>query len=453
MKRLFLSTICTLALLTFTGQSLMAQQEAPTPSKNDNVIIIQKTQNEDGTWTVKKKSIQKGQAADAYLEAVDMDNSIDKVSEIIINTNGTENAGSEGAETMMMIRKGSNRTEIKWNGTPEGLTVTSPDMSEFALINDTNNEPKAFLGIYPETAENGGVLVTDIVEGSGAAAAGLKAGDVITSIGGTALTTQGELSKTMAAHKSGDVVQITYLRDGQTMTTTATLTGKKAPKHEYNYNYSYNYHYNYDYNYNEERDPCKVFIGMFNGSWGNGEKGVGVTGIIPGWPAEEAGVLEGDRVISLDGVPVNSHNELVIERDKHKPGERFTLGILRDGKEIKIKARFKSCPTDETVVEEQVVEQPNLPQFDNNLELEELTAYPNPTYGELNVQFKGEAVPTSVTITDINGKQIFNESLQNFDGNYNRQVDVSNGAPGTLLITIRQNGKVLTTPAVLLTRA
>jgi hypothetical protein len=62
-------------------------------------------------------------------------------------------------------------------------------------------------------------------------------------------------------------------------------------------------------------------------------------------------------------------------------------------------------------------------------------------------------VPTSVTITDINGKQIFNESLQNFDGNYNRQVDVSNGAPGTLLITIRQNGKVLTTPAVLLTRA
>ena len=164
-------------------------------------------------------------------------------------------------------------------------------------------------------------------------------------------------------------------------------------------------------------------------------------------------MLEGDRVISLDGVPVNSHNELVTERDKHKPGERFTLGILRDGKEIKIKARFKSCPTDETVVEEQVVEQPNLPQFNNNLELEELTAYPNPTYGELNVQFKGEAVPTSVTITDINGKQIFNESLQNFDGNYNRQVDVSNGAPGTLLITIRQNGKVLTTPAVLLTRA
>ncbi|MCF8244533.1 MAG: PDZ domain-containing protein [Saprospiraceae bacterium] len=453
MKRLFLSTICTLALLAFVGQSLMAQQAATTPSKQDNVIIIQKTQNDDGTWTVKKKSIQKGQAADAYFDAVDMGNSIDKVSEIIINTNGKDNAGGEGAETMMMIRKGSNRTEIKWNGSPEGLTVTSPEMSHFALINDTDNEPKAFLGIYPETDEKGGVLVTEIVEGSGAAAAGLKAGDVITVIDAATLAAQSDLSKTMATHNPGDVIQITYLRDGQTLTTTATLTGKKTPKYEYKYNYNYNYNYDYNYTNKVERDPCMVFIGMYNGSWGNGEKGVGVSGTIPGWPAEEAGIQKGDRILSLDGVPVNSHSELVIERDKHQPGERFTMGVLRDGKEIKIKARFKSCETEETAVAEEVVEQPTLPQIDNNLELEELNAYPNPTYGDLNIQFKGEAVPTTVTITDINGKQVFNESIPNFDGNYNRQLDVSSGATGTLLITVRQSGKVLTTPVVLLARA
>lgn len=451
MKRLFLSTICTLALLTFTGQSLMAQQEAPTPSKNDNVIIIQKTQNEDGTWTVKKKSIQKGQAADAYINEMDLDNATEQVSEVIIRTDGESKAGNSEAETIIMIRKGSNRTEIKWDGSDMPHDFMNFDKTRNTLLGDINEEPKALLGIYPASNENGGVLVSSVVTGSGAEAAGLKAGDVITAIDGKTLAVKGDLTTTLANYKPGDAVKVTYLRDGQTLTTTSTLTGPKVAKDVYRHIYKYNY--DASQSQKAERDPCKVFIGMYNGSWGNGEKGVGVTGIIPGWPAEEAGVLEGDRVISLDGVPVNSHNELVTERDKHKPGERFTLGILRDGKEIKIKARFKSCPTDETVVEEQVVEQPNLPQFDNNLELEELTAYPNPTYGELNVQFKGEAVPTSVTITDINGKQIFNESLQNFDGNYNRQVDVSNGAPGTLLITIRQNGKVLTTPAVLLTRA
>jgi len=48
---------------------------------------------------------------------------------------------------------------------------------------------------------------------------------------------------------------------------------------------------------------------------------------------------------------------------------------------------------------------------------------------------------------------VFNESIPNFDGYYNRQVDVSKGAPGTLLISIRQGGKVLTMPVVLLNRA
>ncbi len=450
MKRHFLSAICTLALVAFVCQNGSAQQETTTPSKNDNVIIIQKTQNDDGTWTVKKKSIQKGQSADAYLKEVDIDNDLETVSEIIINTNGDANA-EKGAETIMMIRKGGNRTEIKWDGTEGDFHFGSPNLSKLALIGDENEEPKAFLGIYPETKEDGGVLVTDIVPGSGAAAAGLKSGDVITAIGGRTLATHGDLSSTLASHKPGDVVNVAYLREGQSMTTTVELTGKKKERQ-----FFYNYNYNYDYKYSYERNPCEVFIGVQIGGWNDGVKGVGVSGIIAGWPAEAAGLQAGDRIVSMDGVPINTHNELVVERDKHKAGEYFTIGYVRDGQESKVKAQFKVCPGEETpaeVVEEQLVQQPALPQLDNSLQLEELNAYPNPTYGDLNVKFRGEAVPTTVTITDITGKVVFNESVPNFDGNYDRQVDVSKGAPGTLLITIRQGGKVLTTPVVLLNRA
>jgi len=381
MKRHFLSAICTLALLAFVGQNLSAQQETPTPSKHDNVIIIQKTQNDDGSWTVKKKSIQKGQSADAYLKEVDLDGDLEKVSEIIIKTNGDGNALNEEAETIMMIRTGSNKTEIKWDGSAADFMHKGPHLAELALIGDEMPTQKAFLGIYPETNENGGVLVTDIVPGSGAAAAGLRSGDVITVLDGKTLATNADLSSALASLQPADVVSVTFLREGQSMTTTAELTGKKRERQ-----FQYHFNGNTDFHYSYERNPCEVFIGVQIGSWDEAQKGVGVSGIIAGWPAEAAGLQAGDRIVSMDGVPINTHNELVVERDKHKAGEYFTIGYVRDGKEGKVKAQFKTCPGQEVpqaVVEEQLVEQPTVPSFNNSLELEELNAYPNPTYGDL----------------------------------------------------------------------
>lgn len=453
MKRHFLSTICSLALLVFVGQNLSAQQETTAPASADKVIIIQKTQNEDGTWTVKKKSIEKGQNAEEFIKDADLDidTDVENNSEIIIKTNGEGN--DEKAETIMYIRKGGNKTEIKWDDSEgSNFSFDKLDKGQFALIGDENGEEKAFLGIYPETAEKGGVLVTDIVPGSGAAAAGLKSGDVITSIDGKTLTSQADLSTTLAAHKSGDAISVTFDREGQSMTTTATLTGKKTQRA-----YKYDIHFNHDYNYDYivERDPCKVFIGVQIGGWSDGVKGVEVSGIITGWPAENAGLLAGDRIVSIDGITVNTNNELIVERDKHKPGEFFMIGYMRDGKLSSVKAQFKTCPGQEATepVQETIVEQPTLPQIDNSLELEEMNAFPNPSYGDLNVHFKGEAVPTTVTITDINGKTVYSENLPNFDGVYDRLVDVSKGTPGTLLVSVRQGGKIITKPVVLLNRA
>ncbi len=450
MKRHFLSTICSLAMVAFMGQAAVAQQETTPSSNNSNVVIIQKTLNDDGTWTVKKKSIQKGQPADAYLKEVESAANEDKTSEFVVITGDDTGVDNANGETVIYVRSGKHKKEVKWGDMESGeFKFEMPDMSDLALIGDEQGEPtmtKAFLGIYPESNENGGVLVTDIVAGSGAAAAGLKSGDVITGIDGETLRAHGDLSRVLATHVPGDAINITYLRNGETLSTTAELTGKQQERH-----------FRYNYVYRTERGPCDVFIGVQIGSYGSDSKGVGVDGIIPGWPAEAAGLQAGDRIVSIDGVPVNTHNELVVERDKHKPGEFFTIGYLRDGEESKVEAQFKVCPNQEQpapVVEEQVQpKETELPRIDNTLELEELNAFPNPTYGDLNVKFRGEAAPTTVTITDITGKTIFNESLPNFDGYYDRQIDVSKGAPGTLMITIRQDGKLLTKPVVLLNRA
>ena len=90
---------------------------------------------------------------------------------------------------------------------------------------------------------------------------------------------------------------------------------------------------------------------------------------------------------------------------------------------------------------------------DNALEFEEFNAYPNPTFGDLNIRFRGEAVPTMVRVVDSTGKVIFEDNINNFDGIYNKELDISRGALGTMILSISQNGKSVAKPIVLVTRA
>ncbi|MCU0349145.1 MAG: PDZ domain-containing protein, partial [Saprospiraceae bacterium] len=266
MKRLFLSLNCSFALLAFMANSLAAQEAATPSTLEKKVVVIQKTENADGTMTVKKKSFDKGQSAETYMEELNLDNPIESVREVIIMTGDDATKESGEAETIIMIRKGSNKTEIKWDSKDGELPVLHFDdlqlenrkqdrhRSEMALIGD--NEPKPFLGIYPERHENGGVLVTDIVPGTGAADAGIRSGDIITSIDGLTLASRGGLSGTLSNYKPGDNISVTFLRDGQSMTTNVTLGERKEERHQvYNYNHNYNYNYNYNYDYKFERNP------------------------------------------------------------------------------------------------------------------------------------------------------------------------------------------------------
>ncbi|PYY50719.1 S1C family serine protease [Curtobacterium sp. MCBD17_023] len=90
----------------------------------------------------------------------------------------------------------------------------------------------AFLGVQVSSAATGttsGVPVAGTVEGSGAAAAGLAAGDTITSIDGTAVTSASELTEAVARHAVGDRVTVGYTTaDGTAATATVTLTAGPA---------------------------------------------------------------------------------------------------------------------------------------------------------------------------------------------------------------------------------
>ncbi|WP_317230024.1 trypsin-like peptidase domain-containing protein, partial [Clavibacter sp. MX14-G9D] len=85
----------------------------------------------------------------------------------------------------------------------------------------------AFLGVLLANGAGtvAGAPVQGVVEGSGAAQAGLAQGDVVTSVDGKAVASAAELSAAIAAHEPGDQVALGWTTAaGATQTGTVTLT-------------------------------------------------------------------------------------------------------------------------------------------------------------------------------------------------------------------------------------
>ncbi|AGV74134.1 S1C family serine protease [Lactococcus cremoris] len=70
----------------------------------------------------------------------------------------------------------------------------------------------------------GGVVVYSVQAGLPAASAGLKAGDVITKVGDTAVTSSTDLQSALYSHNINDTVKVTYYRDGKSATANVKLS-------------------------------------------------------------------------------------------------------------------------------------------------------------------------------------------------------------------------------------
>ena len=467
MKKSISTLFSLLAVVLFLTPNLLLAQQNDN-ADDDKVIVITKIVDDEGNVTIERKTLDKGSNLEKNLEQLNLDGILGKDVELKVYSESSDGdvlhieKSSDDDETVFFFRQAQ-----ELNGELQDLeeelkslriTIDSDDMklNQKPCSKSQKTSEKALLGIYPESHAQG-VLITGIVKGSGAEAAGLQKGDIITGLNGQSVDSNRDLTNILAEQKPGQTIAVNYLRNGNAASTNSTLTAKKKRSHSYNYNYNYNYNYSYNRGHSRDfsdRNLCKPFIGVYTSKT---SKGMKVSSVIKGTSAERAYIQPGDIITALDGVSTRSHSELVRERDKHEPGDYYTLTIISGGSTIDIDAQFDECPKDEEPeIEEEVIteEIPQIqPSISNTLQLESFDAYPNPTYGAVNIRFQGEAVPTNIKIIDVTGKTVYSEDVPNFDGIYNRDLVLENATPGALIVHVQQGQRAFSKSLILLPKA
>jgi C-terminal processing protease CtpA/Prc len=76
--------------------------------------------------------------------------------------------------------------------------------------------------------------------------------------------------------------------------------------------------------------------------------GYEVSKVIPGSPAEAAGIQAGDVLVALNGVPLNKDNdeEMAKARKEWKPGQTVTYTVRRNGGERQVTLTLGTWPAD-----------------------------------------------------------------------------------------------------------
>jgi putative serine protease PepD len=114
------------------------------------------------------------------------------------------------------------------SGGNEGVGFAIPSNTVRSIASQilaTGKAEHAYIGIRLDSSASG-ARVAQVLPGMPAAAAGLRSGDVITSVAGTKVTSAQELQNAIASKRPGDTISVTYSRTGQSHTAQVKLANR-----------------------------------------------------------------------------------------------------------------------------------------------------------------------------------------------------------------------------------
>jgi Do/DeqQ family serine protease len=170
-----------------------------------------------------------------------------------------------------------------------------------------------------DVADNGGVLVGDILRGSPAESAGLKRGDVILDFAGRPVHKMQELQRLVAGTRPGTPVRLKVLRDRQEQLVALEMGELKdsEPKAE-----------PAGSRFGLTLDTVtRELIKQFNLK---SDAGVVITNVESGSPGARDGLRKGDIILEIERTPVNSLDTFKNVASKLNPSHHVLLLILRE---------------------------------------------------------------------------------------------------------------------------
>jgi S1-C subfamily serine protease len=182
-----------------------------------------------------------------------------------------------------------------------------------------------------------GVMLSGIVAGSPAEAAGLRARDVVLAVDGTPVTTPGELIERVAGFAPGDRIALTVRRDGRERELRLRLVERPRP---------------------DEIEFRTGWVGLavidlppaLREHFGSTpDAGVMVADVLSGGPAERAGVALGDVLVAVDGRRVGNRGTLAQLVRRGGVGSVLELTVLRRGEELRLEVDVLERPAPEPV--------------------------------------------------------------------------------------------------------
>ncbi len=229
----------------------------------------------------------------------------------------------------------------------QGIGFATPIQLAKSVLDQLREKGKVtrgWLGVYiqrltPEAAENLGIagrrgaLVSDVTSGAPAEKAGIRSGDVIVAFNGKEVRDEHDLPQAVASTKPGKTVEVRLLREGKEMTIAVTIAemegepGKPAGGQDLSKNFGLTVQ--------DITPEIAQRIGTEN------TKGVVVTGVADGSPAEDAGFTEGDIIRQINRLPVSGMAEYAKLAAKAKAGKTILFLVERGDSRILLTVKTK----------------------------------------------------------------------------------------------------------------
>ena len=254
--------------------------------------------------------------------------------ENFIQTDASINPGNSGGALVNMAGQlvGMNTAILSQSGGNVGVGFAIPVNMVRTIAQELINHGKVTRGelgvlvqnLTPSLAQamglsvNEGAVVSEVLPGTPAQRAGLKAGDVIIKLNGENVPSSSELRNKVAELGPGTKVELTYLRNGHPTTVDVTLALKKSRSAS------------------GGATPASGFLsGITVGpipqdSPDYGQiKGVYLEQVQPGSEAANAGLEPGDIITSVDRRPVTNPGALNAAVRSHPKGRPMLLTVRR----------------------------------------------------------------------------------------------------------------------------